>query len=182
MAGADARRIGLYGFGAAAHIAAQVARHEGREVYAFTRSGRTTGGAGASSAEPRRSASRRPLGPSRGGYGAAGRAILFAPVGALVPAALRAVDRGGTVVCAGIHMQRHPRSPSSSPGSWRTVRSVANLTRATAIGASPHASAVPVSATRRRKRLSGSIDANRDRCRRLRARLKEWRAVVVPLP
>jgi propanol-preferring alcohol dehydrogenase len=124
MAG-DPRRLGLYGFGAAAHIVAQVARHEGREVYAFTRSGDAAAqsfarGLGAvwagGSEEP-------PPEPMDG-------AIIFAPVGALVPAALRAVDRGGTVVCAGIHMSDIPSFPYSILWEERSVRSVANLTRA----------------------------------------------------
>lgn len=96
-AGADARRIGLHGFGAAAHTTAQVARHEGREVYAFTRSGDAAAqefalGLGAVWAGPSDRAAPEPL----------DAAVLFAPVGASVPAAPHAVDRGGTVVCAGI--------------------------------------------------------------------------------
>jgi len=123
MAG-EARRLGIYGFGAAAHIVAQVARHQGREVYAFTRPGdqpaqafaRTLGAAwaGDSSQSPP-----QPL----------DAAILFAPVGALVPAALRAVDRGGRVVCAGIHMSDIPAFPYSILWGERQVLSVANLTR-----------------------------------------------------
>jgi propanol-preferring alcohol dehydrogenase len=123
MAG-DARRLGLYGFGAAAHIVAQVAVWEGREVFAFTRRGdaasqgfaRSLGCAWAGASED---AAPVPL----------DAAILFAPVGALVPAALRAVDRGGTVVCAGIHMSDIPSFPYSILWQERVVRSVANLTR-----------------------------------------------------
>jgi propanol-preferring alcohol dehydrogenase len=124
MAG-EARRIGLYGFGAAAHIVAQIARHEGREVFAFTRPGdilaqdfaRGLGAAwaGGSDALP-------PV--------ALDAAIIFAPVGALVPAALRALDRGGVVVCAGIHMSDIPQIPYAILWHERMVRSVANLTRA----------------------------------------------------
>jgi propanol-preferring alcohol dehydrogenase len=120
----EARRLGIYGFGAAAHIVAQVARHQGREVYAFTRPGdepaqvfaRTLGAAwaGDSSQSPP-----QPL----------DAAILFAPVGALVPAALRAVDKGGRVVCAGIHMSDIPAFPYSILWGERQVLSVANLTR-----------------------------------------------------
>jgi alcohol dehydrogenase, propanol-preferring len=121
----DAHRVGLYGFGAAAHIVAQVARHQGREVLAFTRPGddaaqalaRRLGAvwAGASGDPPP-----APL----------DAAIIFAPLGALVPAALRAVDRGGTVVCAGIHMTDIPAFPYRDLWEERTLRSVANLTRA----------------------------------------------------
>jgi propanol-preferring alcohol dehydrogenase len=120
----EARRLGIYGFGAAAHIVAQVARHQGREVYAFTRPGdepaqafaRTLGAAwaGDSSQSPP-----QPL----------DAAILFAPVGALVPAALRVVDKGGRVVCAGIHMSDIPAFPYSILWGERQVLSVANLTR-----------------------------------------------------
>jgi propanol-preferring alcohol dehydrogenase len=124
MAGEGARRIGLYGFGAAAHIVAQVARWEGREIYAFTRPGdaaaqRFALGLGAVWAGPSDAPAPEPL----------DAAILFAPVGALVPAALRAVDRGGVVVCAGIHMSEIPAFPYDILWHERSVRSVANLTR-----------------------------------------------------
>jgi propanol-preferring alcohol dehydrogenase len=124
MAGGDARRIGLYGFGAAAHIIAQVARWEGREIYAFTRPGdaaaqRFALALGAVWAGPSDAPAPEPL----------DAAILFAPVGALVPAALRAVDRGGVVVCAGIHMSEIPAFPYDILWHERSVRSVANLTR-----------------------------------------------------
>lgn len=123
MAG-DAGRIGLYGFGAAAHIIAQVARHEGREVFAFVKPGDTRAEAfalrmGAAWAGPSDAPGPVPL----------DAAILFAPVGALVPAALRAVDRGGTVVCAGIHMSEIPAFPYDILWLERSLRSVANLTR-----------------------------------------------------
>jgi len=123
MAG-EGRRLGLYGFGAAAHIIAQVARHDGREVYAFTRPGDTEGQRFA-----------RELGATWVGDSTArppeelDAAILFAPVGALVPAALRAVAKGGTVVCAGIHMSDIPTFPYQLLWGERVVRSVANLTR-----------------------------------------------------
>lgn len=123
MAG-DAERVGLYGFGAAAHIVAQLARAEGRTVFAFTRPG---------DEEAQRFA--RELGCVWAG--AAGdappeeldAAILFAPVGALVPEALRVTRRGGTVVCGGIHMSDIPQFPYSLLWGERVVRSVANLTR-----------------------------------------------------
>ncbi|HEU5039286.1 MAG TPA: zinc-dependent alcohol dehydrogenase family protein [Gemmatimonadales bacterium] len=123
-AAGDAGRLGIYGFGAAAHLVAQVARHEGRRVFAFTRAGDTDGQAfarelGAAWAGASTEAPPEPL----------DAAILFAPVGALVPAALRALAKGGTVVCAGIHMSDIPAFPYDILWGERTVRSVANLTR-----------------------------------------------------
>ena len=120
----DAARLGLYGFGAAAHLVAQVARWQGREVYAFTRPGdaaaqRFARGLGAVWAGG--SDERPPV--------ELDAAILFAPVGALVPLALRAVARGGTVVCGGIHMSAIPSLPYELLWQERTVCSVANLTR-----------------------------------------------------
>ena len=123
MAG-DAERLGLYGFGAAAHIVAQVARHQRRRVFAFVRPGDREAGefalsAGAEWAGESGQAPPEPL----------DAAILFAPAGELVPAALRAVERGGTVVCAGIHMSDIPAFPYRLLWGERIVRSVANLTR-----------------------------------------------------
>lgn len=123
MAG-DARRIGIYGFGAAAHIVAQVARFQGREVYAFTRPGDTVAQdfareMGASWAGDSDVSPPEPL----------DAALIFAPVGGLVPAALKATDRGGTVVCGGIHMSDIPAFPYSLLWEERALRSVANLTR-----------------------------------------------------
>jgi propanol-preferring alcohol dehydrogenase len=123
MAG-DAAKIGLYGFGAAAHIIAQVCRWQGREVYAFTRRGdeaaqglaRELGASWAGSSEEPPPA---PL----------DAAIIFAPVGALVPAALRAVRKGGRVVCGGIHMSDIPQFPYRILWEERELVSVANLTR-----------------------------------------------------
>jgi propanol-preferring alcohol dehydrogenase len=120
----DARRIGLYGFGAAAHIIAQVARHQGREVYAFTRPGDRQAQAfalelGAKWAGASDAAAPEPL----------DAALIFAPVGALVPAALQAIAPGGTVVCAGIHMSDIPSFPYASLWRERRIVSVANLTR-----------------------------------------------------
>ncbi len=120
----DARRLGLYGFGSAAHIIAQVAVWEGREVYAFTRADDEASrafarGLGAVWAGPSDAPAPEPL----------DAAIIFAPAGELVPAALRAVDRGGVVVCAGIHMSEIPAFPYELLWMERTVRSVANLTR-----------------------------------------------------
>jgi len=123
MAG-EARRLGIYGFGAAAHIVAQVARYQGRELYAFTRPGDHDAQAfalelGAVWAGDSGSAAPEVL----------DAAIIFAPVGALIPAALRAVDKGGRVVCAGIHMSDIPSFPYSILWGERSVLSVANLTR-----------------------------------------------------
>jgi propanol-preferring alcohol dehydrogenase len=120
----DPQRLGIYGFGAAAHIIAQVARFEGRRVFAFTRPGDAAGqdfarelgvewAGGSDEAPP------EPL----------DAALIFAPVGELVPVALRAVAPGGTVVCGGIHMSDIPSFPYELLWHERTVRSVANLTR-----------------------------------------------------
>jgi propanol-preferring alcohol dehydrogenase len=123
MAG-DARRIGLYGFGAAAHILAQVAHHDARDVYAFTRPNNkpTQAFAKRLGAVWAGDSTERPPEPLDA-------AILFAPVGALVVEALKSVDRGGTVVCAGIHMSDIPSFPYRLLWEERVVRSVANLTR-----------------------------------------------------
>ena len=120
----EAERLGLYGFGASAHIVAQVGRHQGRRVFAFTRAGdsgtqtfaRELGAewAGASDEPPPEELD---------------AAIIFAPVGDLVPTALRALAKGGTVVCAGIHMSDIPSFPYELLWGERVVRSVANLTR-----------------------------------------------------
>jgi propanol-preferring alcohol dehydrogenase len=124
VAAGDARRLGIYGFGAAAHIVCQVAVWQGREVYAFTRPGDDSAQGFA-----------RKLGALWAGDSAASppepldAAILFAPVGALVPAALRATAKGGTVVCAGIHMSDIPSFRYDILWGERKVVSVANLTR-----------------------------------------------------
>lgn len=120
----DAERIGLYGFGASAHLVAQVARHQGRRVFAFTREGDVEGQAfaralGAEWAGSSRSPPPEPL----------DAAIVFAAAGELVPVALRAVAPGGTVVLAGIHMSDIPSFPYRILWEERTLRSVANLTR-----------------------------------------------------
>ena len=120
----DAERLGLYGFGSSAHLVAQVARSQGRRVFAFTRAG-----------DEEAQAFARKLGAEWAG--ASGEtppeeldaAILFAPVGELVPEALRVLARGGTVVCAGIHMSDIPSFPYELLWNERSVRSVANLTR-----------------------------------------------------
>lgn len=122
---APVRRIGLYGFGAAAHLVAQVARHQGNEVYAFTRPGDLAAqelarGLGAAWAGGSDEAAPQPL----------DGALIFAPVGALVPLALQAVRAAGVVVCAGIHMSDIPSFPYSLLWRERKLVSVANLTRA----------------------------------------------------
>jgi propanol-preferring alcohol dehydrogenase len=123
-AAGEAERLGIYGFGAAAHIVAQVARHEGRRVFAFTRAGDAEGQAfarelGAEWAGASTEQAPEPL----------DAAILFAPVGALVPVALCAVAKAGTVVCAGIHMSPIPSFRYEILWGERVVRSVTNLTR-----------------------------------------------------
>ena len=120
----DAKRLGLYGFGAAAHIVVQIARHQGRDVFAFTRPG---------DAEAQKFAVRLGAAWAGGSDETAPEkldaAIIFAPIGALVPAALRAVDRGGIVVCGGIHMSDIPQFPYRDLWQERKICSVANLTR-----------------------------------------------------
>jgi propanol-preferring alcohol dehydrogenase len=123
MAGAG-KRIGLYGFGAAAHIVAQVAVSERRDVFAFTKPGDRKGQAFAHSLGCKWAGGSDEAPPSR-----LDAAIIFAPVGALVPAALAAVGKAGVVVCAGIHMSDIPSFPYELLWEERVVRSVANLTR-----------------------------------------------------
>jgi len=120
----EGRRLGLYGFGAAAHIAVQVARHRGQRVFAFTRPGDAAGQGFARTlgAEWAGGSDETPPEPLDA-------ALIFAPVGALVPAALRATAKGGVVVCAGIHMSDIPSFPYAILWQERVVRSVANLTR-----------------------------------------------------
>jgi alcohol dehydrogenase, propanol-preferring len=121
----DAERLGIYGFGASAHIICQVARHQGRRVFAFTRAGDSASQAFALElgAEWAGDALRPP--PEE-----LDAALIFAPAGELVPAALKAVAKGGTVVCGGIHMSDIPQFPYDLLWGERTLRSVANLTRA----------------------------------------------------
>ncbi len=120
----DAQRIGFYGFGAAAHILIQVANYQNKQVYAFTRSGDTQGQDFARNLGAVWAGSSEDLPPE-----ALDAAIIFAPVGKLVPAALKAVVKGGIVVCAGIHMSEIPSFPYDILWGERMVRSVANLTR-----------------------------------------------------
>lgn len=170
LAGPGAR-LGLYGFGAAAHLLTQLASHEGREIYAFTKTGDTRGQAfarslGAVWAGGSDESPPRPL----------DAAILFAPVGALVPAALRAVGPGGTVVCAGIHMSEIPSFPYEILWKERVLRSVANLTREDGEAFLSVASEVPVRASTETLPLQ---EANRA-LDRLRAGQVEGALVLVP--
>lgn len=164
-------RLGIYGFGAAAHIVAQVASHQGREIYAFTRAGDTNaqefarelgavwvGGSDEMPPEP------------------LDAAITFAPVGALVPAALRAVRKGGVVVCGGIHMSDIPSFPYEILWEERVVRSVANLTRDDAREFLALAPKVPVKTTVMPMKLA---DAN-EALKRLREGELTGAAVLTP--
>lgn len=135
----DAQRLGIYGFGAAAHIVAQVARWHGQEIYAFTRAGDVSAQQFALQ-----------LGASWAGDSDQAppvqldAAIIFASVGALVPAALRALRKGGMLVCGGIHMSEIPAMPYSLLWGERTIRSVANLTRRDGVEFLALASRIPV--------------------------------------
>jgi alcohol dehydrogenase, propanol-preferring len=167
----DARRVGLYGFGAAAHIVTQVARYQGRHVYAFTRAGDDDGQQFA-----------RSLGAAWAGDSSAAppdtldAAIVFAPVGPLVVQALRATRKGGVVVCAGIHMSPIPAFPYELLWGERMIRSVANLTRHDGIEFLELAPRVPVRTITQRFALG---DAN-DALLQLRAGRIRGAAVLIP--
>jgi len=120
----SAKRLGIYGFGAAAHIVAQVAKFQGREIFAFTRRGDSEAQEFAKSFGAVWAGDSETLPPEK-----LDAAIIFAPVGSLVPLALRAVAKGGTVVCGGIHMSDIPSFPYDLLWQERTLCSVANLTR-----------------------------------------------------
>ncbi|MGZ8198818.1 MAG: zinc-dependent alcohol dehydrogenase family protein [Burkholderiales bacterium] len=170
MAG-DAHRLGIYGFGAAAHIVAQVARFQGREVYAFTKAGDLEGQAFA-----------RTMGAVWAGDSSSpppvelDAAILFAPVGSLVVAALKASRKGATIVCAGIHMSDIPAFPYELLWGERTVRSVANLTRKDGVEFLALAPRVPVRTTIERFPLAEANVA----LARLRVGLITGAAVLIP--
>jgi propanol-preferring alcohol dehydrogenase len=167
----DAPRLGLYGFGSAAHMICQVAVHQGREVYAFTREGDTPG---------------QEFARSLGAVWAGGSderppqeldaALIFAPAGALVPAALNVLAPGGIVVCAGIHMSDIPSFPYELLWHERTVRSVANLTREDGHEFLALAPRVPVRTTITKYPLQDAEQALDD----LRAGRFEGTAVIVP--
>ena len=167
----DAQRLGIYGFGAAAHILAQVARWHGQEIYAFTRPGD----------DPAQQFASR-----LGAYWVGGSdsvppvpldaAIIFAPVGALVPLALRALRKGGTLVCGGIHMSDIPAMPYSLLWGERMIRSVANLTRRDGVEFLELAGRIPVVTQVETFALA---DAN-DALGRLRSGALSGAAVLVP--
>lgn len=167
----DGQQLGIYGFGAAAHIVTQVAIHQGREVYAFTQEHDTVAQnfarqlgavwAGASTSLPP-----KPL----------DAALIFAPVGALVPMALQATTKGATVVCAGIHMSDIPSFPYSLLWGERALRSVANLTRADGLAFMSLAPSIPVKTHSIPYPLSQANEALAD----LRAGRFSGAAVLVP--
>jgi propanol-preferring alcohol dehydrogenase len=165
----DGERLGLYGFGASAHIVCQVAVHEGRRVFAFTRAG-----------DDAAQALARSLGAEWAGDAAGpgpeplDAAIVFAPSGPLVPAALRATAPGGVVVCAGIHMSDIPSFPYRDLWGERVLRSVANLTRADAREFLALAPRVPVRTAVQAFALADAEDA----LARLRAGAIEGAAVI----
>jgi propanol-preferring alcohol dehydrogenase len=171
MAGDDAQDIGLYGFGAAAHLVAQIARHEGRRVHAFTRPGdieaqmfaRSLGVEWAGGSDER---APRPL----------DAAIIFAPVGELVPRALRAVKKGGRVVCGGIHMSDIPSFPYDELWGERELCSVANFTREDGAAFLAFAARVPLHTTVRPYPLESANEALED----LRSGRLQGAAVLVP--
>jgi propanol-preferring alcohol dehydrogenase len=156
-AAGEGKRIGLYGFGAAAHIITQVCRWQGREVFAFTRAGdqaaqafaRSLGATWAGASEE------PPLEPLDA-------AIIFAPVGPLVPAALKAVKKGGRVVCGGIYMSDIPSFPYRILWEERQLVSVANLTRHDAATFLPVARQAQIQTFTRRYPLSAANEAVRD--------------------
>ena len=167
----DQKTIGIYGFGAAAHLVTQIARAEGREVFAFVRPGDGAGKqfskeCGASWAGDSTEAPPAPL----------DAAILFAPVGALVPQALKAVKKGGVVVCGGIHMSDIPAFPYELLWGERTVRSVANLTRRDGEEFMRLAARIPLKVSARRYPLAQANAALED----LRRGRLSGAAVLVP--
>ncbi len=170
MAG-DAERIGIYGFGAAAHIICQVAVHEGRRVFAFTR---------AEDRERQEFALRLgaewagdALGPAPEELDAA---LIFAPAGELVPAALRALAKGGSVVCGGIHMSDIPQFPYELLWGERVLRSVANLTRADGVEFLDLAPQVPV----RTEVTTFALESANEALAHVRSGDLQGAAVVVP--
>ena len=170
-AAGDPERLGLYGFGAAAHLLTQLARFEGRRVFAFTRPGDREGQRFARElgAEWAGGSDQRPAEPLDA-------AILFAPAGELVAAALAAVDRGGTVVCGGIHMSDIPAFPYQLLWGERSLRSVANLTRSDAREYLALAARVPVRAQVQRFPLAEGARA----LEALRRGMLRGSAVLVP--
>lgn len=164
-------KLGIYGFGAAAHIVAQLAIHERREVYAFTREDDVAAQTFAKQMGAVWAGPSTMLAPEK-----LDSALIFAPVGALVPAALRAITKGGTVVCAGIHMTEIPRFSYDLLWGERVVRSVANLTRADGLEFLALAPQVPVTTHPVAYPLSQANEALAD----LRAGLFSGAAVLIP--
>ena len=167
----DARRIGIYGFGAAAHIITQVAHFQGREIYAFTRRGDIAGQQFAKSLGAVWAGDSESLPPEK-----LDAAIVFAPAGELVPLALKALGKGGTVVCGGIHMSDIPAFPYDLLWEERSICSVANLSRRDGEEFFALAPRVPVRMTVQTFPLSEANDA----LNRLRAGHIRGAAVLVP--
>jgi alcohol dehydrogenase, propanol-preferring len=167
----DAERVGFYGFGDAAHIISQVALHQGRRVFAFTREGDDEGQAFA-----------RELGAEWAGDSLTpppeelDAALIFAPVGALVPLALKAVAKGGSVVCGGIHMSDIPSFPYELLWGERVLRSVANLTRADGVEFLELAPRVPV----RTQVETHPLERANEAIERVRSGAVHGAAVLVP--
>ncbi len=167
----DARRLGFYGFGAAAHLLAQLARHEGRQVYAFTRAGDTAAQRFALELGAVWAGSSQQPPPVE-----LDAAILFAPAGELIPVALGALARGGVVVCAGIHMSDIPSFPYRLLWGERILRSVANLTRRDGVEFFERIRAVSLRPQTTRYALAEAARALED----LRSGRLQGSAVVVP--
>ncbi len=167
----NAHRLGIYGFGAAAHIVAQVARHQGRELYAFTRPGDRAGQEFARKLGALWAGGSDELPPAL-----LDAAIIFAPVGSLVPQALRALDKGGTVVCGGIHMSDIPAFPYDILWEERSICSVANLTRRDGEEFLALAPKVPV----RTEVQTFPLNAANEALHRLRSGQLQGAAVLVP--
>jgi alcohol dehydrogenase, propanol-preferring len=167
----EAERIGIYGFGAAAHIVAQVARYQGRQVFAFTRPGDSAAQAFARGLGAVWAGGSDETPPEK-----LDAALIFAPVGALVPTALAATRKGGTVVCGGIHMSDIPAFPYKLLWEERMIRSVANLTRQDAKEFLALAPAAGIRTTTRTYPLAQANQALAD----LRTGALEGAAVLVP--
>ena len=169
----DVKRVGIYGFGGAAHIITQVARFQGKETYAFTRKGDVEGQQFAKTLGAVWAGDSNTLPPEK-----LDAAIIFAPVGAVVPLALKAVAKGGVVVCGGIHMSDIPSFPYELLWEERSICSVANLTRRDGEAFLAIAPRVPVKTTVETFRLE---DAN-EALNRLRAGKITGAAVLIPTP
>jgi propanol-preferring alcohol dehydrogenase len=167
----EAERLGIYGFGAAAHIVAQIARHRGQRVFAFTRDGDHAGQGFARGLGAEWAGGSSEMPPEK-----LDAALIFAPVGALVPAALAATGKGGTVVCAGIHMSDIPSFSYDLLWEERVIRSVANLTRQDGEEFLALAPQIPVRTTTKAYPLAAANEALAD----LRAGRLTGAAVLVP--